>query len=370
MSKKRSPYRLITCILFSCILSLFTIIFIYKALFGSYNYTLNLLQSEADRKNSSSISRYTLTIKEGTTLDDIADELADASFITNKTYFKIEAKLSHLSSDFIPGEYTLASNMDTYEILSLLTSDTSNEDEIVKFTIPEGYTIDQIAKRLDSQDIVSKEDFLAAITENDYSKDFTFLDDIPANDNYTYALEGYLFPDTYIVRKGASPEEIIIKMLSRFEEVTNRYKAYFSSSTYSMHEIITIASIIEEEVRIPEERAIVSGVIYNRLNNDMKLQMCSTVQYALGNRKSTLTYDDLAVESLYNTYLYTGLPIGPISCPGEAAITAALMPEIHDYYYFVLQDSETGQHIFSSSYEEHNLAKSEYKQSQDLNFEE
>ena len=368
MSNKRGTTRIIVSIFFSFILLGIGLWIGYKVTLSSYTYTESIIESEAARVLNTDVSKLNLVVTEQTTIDDIASTLHKNGFISDKNYFILEAKLEGATTGFIPGEYAISSNMSSTQILNLLTTNISEDKETIKFTIPEGYTIDQIAEVLEKKHIVTKEDFLDAVKNRNYSSDYAFLKDMPSDRDYKYQLEGYLFPDTYIVRKNVTSEEIIIMMLNRFEDILSPYSSYIQSSNYTIHDIITIASIIEQEARLDEERAKIAGVIYNRLDADMRLQMCSTVQYSLNKRKASLTLQDLEKDSPYNTYLYTGIPIGPISNPGEACIKAAVMPEYHDYYYFVLQDSEIGSHYFSSTSDEHNMAKNRYRQSDDINF--
>lgn len=335
---------------------------------SAYDYTETVIISEAARINDSNVVKTELTITDTTTIDDIATHLDEQGIITDKHFFVLDAKLEKMTSGFIPGSYTISSNMPSIEILTLLTTSLDTEDTVNKFTIPEGYTIDQIAETLAMKGIVSKEEFIKAVTERNYSTQYPFLNEIPENANYKYKLEGYLFPDTYIVRKDVSAEEIVVKMLDRFDEIYASYSSMAHSTGYSTHELLTIASIIEQEARLEEERATIGGVIYNRLNGNMRLQMCSTVQYSLNKRKATLTYEDLQKESPYNTYLHNDLPIGPICNPGEACLKAAIFPEEHDYLFFVLKDSEAGTHAFSRTIAEHTAEKNLYQQSSDINF--
>ena len=368
MSNKRGTTRIIVNTVFSLILLVIGLWIGYKATLSSYTYTSNIIESEAARSASNDVSKMNLIVTQQTTIDDIASTLYEKGFISDKTYFLLEAKLEQATTNFISGEYAISSNMSSTEILNLLTTNISNDDETIKFTIPEGYTINQIAELLDNKNIVTKDNFLDAVKNRNYTSDYSFLRDMPSNREYKYQLEGYLFPDTYIVRKNVSSEEIIIMMLNRFEDILSRYASYIQSSKYTIHDLITIASIVEQEAKVDEERAIIAGVIYNRLDADMRLQMCSSVQYSLNKRKTSLTLQDLEKDGPYNTYLYTGLPIGPISNPGEACIKAAVMPTYHDYYYFVLQDSKTGIHYFSQTSDEHSIAKNRYRQSNDINF--
>lgn len=368
MSNKHHHTRVVINTVFSFMLLTLGLWGGYRITYSVYTYAENLIEFENLRTMKNDVSQINLIITDQTTIDDLASILYEEGFISNKHYFLLETRLENSSLDFISGEYTISSTMSNTEILHLLTTNPSSQEDTIRFTIPEGYTIDQIAEVLEKKNIVTKQAFLEAIKNRDYSSDYSFLKDMPTNRNYTYTLEGYLFPDTYNVRKNITSEEIIIMMLNRFKEILLPYISYIQSSQYTIHDLITIASIIEQEAKLDEERPIIAGVIYNRLNIGMPLQMCSTVQYSLNKRKATLTLQDLEEDTPYNTYLYKDLPIGPISNPGEASIKAATLPAYHQYYYFVLQDSETGAHYFSETGEEHTHAKNLYLQSNDINF--
>lgn len=364
MFKKGSRGRLILSYMLSLALLITCILGSLKAFFYFYDYTSNIITNDAIREKNPNITEITLEVSNITTVEDLATFLYENQFISNPFSFRIESKLGKLDHKLKPGKYSISSNMSSTEILKLVTSDISNNEETIKFTIPEGYTIIQIAEKLEGLKIVSKKDFIDAVNNRAY--DYPFLNNVSKSTKY--ALEGYLFPDTYIIRKGATPEEIIIKMLNRFQEVTLKYSGYIASSSYDLNQILSIASIIEQEAKLSDERSIISGVIYNRLNAEMKLQMCSTIQYVLEKRKAALSYSDLEINSPYNTYKNVGLPVGPICSPGEESISAALMPEQNDYYFFVVKDEEEGSHSFSSTAKEHELNKSKYQQSIDKNF--
>jgi UPF0755 protein len=241
------------------------------------------------------------------------------------------------------------------EIMEILKTE-GFKRETITFTIPEGFTVDQIASRLAEEGICSASDFKDAVYNADYG--YKFIEGIPERN---LELQGYLFPDTYEIYLDATPEQIVSAMLNRFNEVfKDEYYDRADALGLTVDEIITIASIIEREVRVPEERRTVSGVIYNRLEIDMKLEMCSTVMYVLDKPQDRLLYSDLRIDSPYNTYMYSGLPVGPIANPGEESIIAALYPEDNDYLFFVLKDPETGAHDFNQTLQQHNAAKQEY----------
>ncbi|MHC1746903.1 MAG: endolytic transglycosylase MltG [Cellulosilyticaceae bacterium] len=350
--------------------TIFGVSLLLVGIFGSciaftkgYSYALSTVEESTLRKSNPNIRELNLVLTPDSTVKTISSELMDHNFISKPMLFIIEAKLNNLDSQIKPGNYSISSNMSNADIIKRLTQ-TAKVEETIKFTIPEGFTVTQIAERLEKEGIVKKQDFLKAV--NDRTYDYKFLENIPQNSKYH--LEGYLFPDTYEVRKDITPEEIIVMMLNRFEYVISQYSAYLHDTNYAMHDIVTIASIIQQEAKVSEERPIISGVIYNRLDANMKLQMCSTIQYALEKRKASLSYADLEIDSPYNTYKFEGLPLGPISSPGEESLSAALQPDNNEYFYFVLKDAESGVHAFSASAAEHANNKVRYKQSIDKNF--
>lgn len=367
MSKQRNYLRIIICTVISFLILIGSSVLCLSMTFSAFNHTSTIVENEKQRENSTNISKTTITVTQDTTLEDIANDLSDKGFITDPTYFKLEAKL-YGESKYIPGEYEISSNMSSESIFRKLTTPIDTEEDTIKFTIPEGFTITQIAETLDTKGIVKKQDFLTAVQDKNYVEDYPFLKDVYQTDNLKYKLEGYLFPDTYIVSKNTSSQEIIGMMLDRFEEIVSTYSGHIANSNYTMHELITIASIIEQEAKVTQERPIISGVIHNRLEDNMNLQMCSTIQYSLDQRKVNLTLKDLEVDTPYNTYKYNGLPVGPISSPGEDSIKAACLPESHDYLFFVLEDESKGTHYFSSNLNDHSQAKDRYNQTNDINF--
>jgi UPF0755 protein len=229
-------------------------------------------------------------------------------------------------------------------------------------TVPEGYTIEQIADKLAEKDLVDKQEFVMLASVD--AKGFDKILNIPAS-----GMEGYLFPDTYIVPLKTDARETISDMLKTFK---TKVAAPFSSEitkiagadtpdakAEALHRILTVASMIEREAKVPKDRPLVSAVIWNRLRRGMKLEIDATVQYALGRHRSRLFYRDLAVDSPYNTYQHPGLPPGPIANPGIASIKAALFPKKVNYLYYVAR--RDGSHVFSTTLAEHVAAKQRIK---------
>ena len=281
----------------------------------------------------------------------IASQLLDEGLIRSERFFILYTRLAAVDQSLRAGTYHLNGSMGLAEIISELQK---GSVRAVSFTVPEGFTIEQVADLFDAKGIVNREDFLQLMKNGDFNS--PFLDQPPGGE---YSLEGFLFPDTYKITAETTGGEVISLMLDRFNEI---YKPEYADRARQLgmtdYEIITLASIIEREAKKPEERPIISAVFHNRLKKGMLLQSCATVQYALGETKPVLYNEDLEVESPYNTYKHQGLPPGPIASPGEAAIKAALYPADVSYLYFVAK--KDGSHAFSDTLAEHNAAKRKY----------
>jgi UPF0755 protein len=221
-----------------------------------------------------------------------------------------------------------------------------------RVTIPEGYTVDQIAALMERKTGMKREDFLRAVDETSYP--YEFVREIPDKPGRRHRLEGYLFPSTYHFPKGIQPEKAVDMMLRQFQRrLTPAVRQQLKEENLTVDEWVTVASIVEREGQVREELPRIAGVIYNRLKKNMKLQVDATVQYALGKQKARLFYKDLQVDSPYNTYLHAGLPPGPISNPGDDALNAALNPEKNNYLYYVTKKDGTHEHYFAETPEEH-----------------
>ena len=299
-----------------------------------------------------------IIIKSGSTARQIAEELYRQEIIKSRVLFNLIINFKGLENSLKAGAYNIKPEYNLLDVIDLLAS---GRVATFRVTIPEGYTVEEIARRLAVLTSYSEEEFLRYARVNpgkDYLKD---------DENIIYPLEGFLYPDTYIIPTEYKPEEILRVMLSVFESRwLERIRTALDPagekeadlevnrevvSGYSIHEIITIASLIEKEAKLDEEKPLVAAVIYNRLRMNMYLQIDACIQYILGERKERILYSDLRIDSPYNTYLYPGLPPGPIANPGAASIKAALNPADVDYlFYFALSD---GSHVFTRSYSEH-----------------
>ena len=253
------------------------------------------------------------------------------------------------------GTYTLNTGMNTLDMMAVMSKEDETGGVLQKLVVPEGFSIDQIAARCEEQEICTAEEFINACKSVTRTK-FPFLEDVPVGVDVRYRLEGYLFPATYDITKDTTAESLVDWMLDTFQIYYNsELQAKAEELGLNSYEVITRASMIERECRIPEERRVVEGVINNRLKEDMPLQIDSTVLYPLTKGmydKDKVLYEDLEIESKYNTYKYTGLPAGPICNPGLACIEAVLDPAEHDYYYYKIVDEKKGVHAFYRNYDE------------------
>ncbi len=290
----------------------------------------------------------------------IASILHEEGLIKNAFLFRFLSKYKGYDELLKAGKYELSDSMSMQEILLELQKGILPKEGI-RFTIPEGFTIEQIGLRLEEEGLFNKEVFweICRNYEGDVTNPFSqIIGDIPPQVHYR--LEGYLFPDTYEVYQDVQPEKIVELMLSRFFEVFNEdYRLRAEEMGLGIHQVVTIASLIEKEAVLPEERPLVGAVFHNRLNSEALpfLQSCATVQYVLGETKPVLRNQDLEIDSPFNTYLYPDLPPGPIASPGLQSLQAALYPTDVDYLYFVSKEDGSGSHYFSRTLREHNNYK-------------
>lgn len=299
-------------------------------------------------KPSSDLS---VKIEKGSTVGRIARELKDAGLIEYRWAFVLFAKVTGNADSFQYGTYVLNTDMDYLELVTNLQK-TASFRATVTVMIPEGAELREIIATLDEKNVCTAEELWDAVENHPF--DYDFLQNLPEREN---RLEGYLFPDTYEFFEQSDAVTVLTKFLDNFEvKFSQELRDRAEEIGMSIDEVVTLASVIEREAASDEDRATVSSVFHNRLNSTQYplLQSCATVQYVLQERKPVLTYDDIKIDSPYNTYLYEGLPIGPIASPGLASIRAALYPETTDYYFFVV--TADGTHIFSKTLAEHNAA--------------
>lgn len=303
-------------------------------------------------------------VSENTKLADLAKDLDKLGIINYGTVFKAYLAVKGDSADdVLAGEYQLNPSMDYGQIIDKLTN--SSSSDTLQITIPEGYSVAQVRQLLLDNHVCTADALDKVLNQYPFKHDF-LQDEKPVEEGW---LEGYLFPDTYEIYKGnGSVVDTVNKMLNNF---ASRYGSEITDGANelgrSMHDIVTVASLVEREAQRDDERARIAGVIYNRLNNSSEfpyLQVDASVLYGLGRTSGKLTDEDLKSDSPYNLYTAEGLPPGPICNPGYASLYAASHPESHDYYYYVAMPD--GSHLFASSYEEHqrNIATSNAAQAQ------
>lgn len=313
-------------------------------------YTL-YMGSESKPVDPDSKEYISVTVPSGMGTSRIAKLLEENNLIENTVVFKLQSKSKGYDGKFKAGQYSLSPSMSMEDIMKILIA---GSDKTTRFTIPEGYDIRRTTEKLSEEGLINTENFAKELETGQF--DYKFLADAPAGPN---RLEGFLFPNTYDIFTTANEHDIIDKMLYQFNKVfTDEYYARAEELGMSVREVITLASIIEREARISEDRPVIASVFYNRMKIDMPLQSCATVQYILGEQKPVLSIKDTKIESPYNTYLNTGLPPGPIASPGADSIKAALYPADTDYLYFLAKGD--GSHAFSATYDQFLKDKSKY----------
>ncbi|QSX07930.1 endolytic transglycosylase MltG [Alkalibacter rhizosphaerae] len=293
----------------------------------------------------------------GTTINGMAEMLEEEELIRNALAFKVYARIQNFSN-LQAGHYQIKPGMDMRAIASTIFSGDVIFPDTITVTFPEGKTLDDMAAILAEKTSHTQEEILAVWDGEDFIQsaidNYWFITEEVLNPDLKFALNGYLFPNTYnFENENVTPEAAAHRLLQEMDKVLTKYKDQIDSSEWTVHEILTMASIVEYEAIFDEDRPIVAGVFYNRLENNMRLQSCATLQMALGIHKPIYNSQDMAVNSPYNTYLVDGLPIGPGNSPGEPSIKAALNPESHNYFYFlsdIYNDSKT---YYSETYEQH-----------------
>lgn len=307
------------------------------------------------KTSRTSESIFEVKVGEGVWL--IADNLKKEDLIVGKTFFFLYFK-SH-NEKIYPGKYSLSGQMTIPEITIRLTSKKEILKKDIILTFPEGWNLNKISQRIQKSDLQNVADFTALAKNADYFKEkysYNFLNELPQG----ATLEGFLFPDTYFFVPDSSSEEIIKRMLDNFDQkIDGTIREEISQQKKTLYEIITLASILEMEVKTQEDRELASGIFWNRIRIGQPLQSCATLAYVLGINKKQYTWNDTQTASPYNTYLNKGLPPGPIGNPGSSTLKAAIFPKNSNFNYF-LSDPQTGKTIFSGTIEEHNQNKVKY----------
>ena len=325
------------------------VLLLFIAGFVYYNQSLKAVSSEE--------KAVALSVEEGSTSDQIIQQLDDSNLIRNKTMTKLYMKI-HGLTNIKAGNFILYTSWDTPKILEALNdAEMANADEVL-ITFREGMWAKDIAALIEKNTQVKAADLLALWNDESYLtsliKKYDFLSEDILNDQYKVKLEGYLYPETYSFKKDATAEEITETFLDQFQKIIEPYMEDINKSDMSLHEVITFASIVQYEASTKEDMEMISQVFYNRLERGMKLESSVTVCYAL--------YEDMTsgedcevntdIDSPYNTYQNEGLPIGPILNPGKDAIQSVLNPKNNDYLYFVADIYGDGTVYYSKTLQE------------------
>ncbi len=299
--------------------------------------------------NPASAETVTFTVQKGWGQNEIAENLYKMKIISSEGFFKFYSIISLKNFQLQAGDYSLSPRDSIYRIVNKMANGDVIRNNVVVF---EGWDVNDIGKYMESRGICTQKYFVA-LAKKDYSLNYDFLQDKPKN----VSLEGYFFPDTYELSKKATCEELVNLMLTNFgKKMTPEIRGEIAKQKKTIFQVVTMASIIEKEVRSLVDKKIVAGILWKRIDAGMPLQLDSTVNYVTGKSDASVTIADTQKDSLYNTYMYKGLPKGPISNPGMNSITAALHPTKTAYWYY-LSDGST---IYSKTDEEHAAARIKY----------
>jgi UPF0755 protein len=299
-------------------------------------------------------------IPSGSTTREIATILSDTGVIASQSDFIKVVKARNAEGSLQPGEYRLVTGMPDDDVIDVLMAGPDAQIASNKLTVPEGLTIEQTAARVQEATGIPAAEFIAEAYAADHFAEYPFLEGA-----YNNSLEGYLFPKTYTIPEEATASDVIRTMLDQFQiETANLDLTWATEHNLTFAEVVSTASMIEKETFLHDERPQVASVIYNRLRDGWNLQICATVVYILGPESrdfgaEPVNYDDLAIESPYNTYTNLGLPPGPICSPSLESLQAALAPASTNYYFYVLTSTE-GSHTFCETQEEFDAANEVY----------
>lgn len=300
--------------------------------------------------NKNSKEEIAFSIKKGEGTKEIAINLEKERLVRMATLFRIYTIFTGVSSKLQAGEYLISPSMTIPKITEKFVSGDVIEYQI---TILEGWNLRDISKYLGGKGF-SKTEFLE-LTQKDFSGKYDFLNDKPKDLN----LEGYIFPDSYKIRKEETIQDIINKTLQNFDKkITPELRQEIEKQNKTIFEIITMASLLEREVKTLEDKKIVSRILWKRLENNIPLQVDATISFITGKKPANISIEETKIDSPYNTYKYKGLPLGPICNPGLESIIASIYPESSDYWYYL--STPEGKTIFSKTLEEHNIAKAKY----------
>ena len=298
----------------------------------------------------------------GTGVPQLAEELEKQGLIRDASVFTLYLKLKGEGGKFQAGEYAMSPGISKETIVGMLNRGETFKEASLRVTVPEGFTLRQIAEKLQQQGIDGQAFIQAAQSYKAPAE--SAAAGIPASAPLKERLEGYLFPETYEWPKDVTAEEVVKTMTGELDKKLAQLPADWEQAAakhgLTLHQVLTLASLVEREVAVDEERALVSGVIHNRLKQNKQLEIDATVQYLFEKQKERLFEKDLRIESPYNTYLNKGLPPGPIASPSLDSIKAALYPAETKYLFYVTKKDGSRSHLFAETFEQHkkNIAES------------
>lgn len=322
------------------ILGFLAILFIFVVIFSVVGVCLYTSNIKAVSKESKEVE---FEVKENQTYSTLGSELEKQGLIKSNFFYKIYIKLNS-PKNLQKGVYVLNKNMDLKEIIEIFEDGSNSSDNYINITFKEGLNIRKIANVISEKTDNSYDDVINVMSDKEYINslinEYWFLTNDILNENIYYPLEGYLFPETYQIGKDYKVKDILKVMLNQTDKVLKPYKETIEKSSYSVHQIMTMSSIVELEAGNANDRAGVSGVFYNRLRNGWTLGSDVTTYYGskIDDFKISLTYKELNdCSNKYNTRCasFAGLPVGPICNPGSESIIASINPSSHNYYYFV-----------------------------------
>jgi len=307
-------------------------------------------------KNPDSAEMKIFLVKRGEGIKEISINLKKQGLIQSASLFRLYTLTQGVAGKLQAGEYLLSPSMTIPEITKKFVSGNVIKEKI---TIIEGWNLRDIGWYFEGRGMFQAEELFELVGDlpksKDFSLEFGFLKDKPKN----LGLEGYLFPDTYEINKGISLEKIVRKILKNFDrKLTLELREEISRQGKTIFEIVTMASLIEKEVKTKEEKELVSGILWKRLEVGMPLQVDATITYITGKKTTKISIEETQIDHPYNTYRYLGLPPGPICNPGLESILATLYPKDSPYWYYL--STPEGKTIFSKTLEEHNYAKAKY----------
>lgn len=318
---------------------------------GSISLALAMMISIKPASEDPGALKIVVQIPQGMSAQQIAVLLGDQGLVSSPVLFRFVVTVLGAEQNLQAGSYLLDAHMNLLEIIEHLRTGNVATEQVV---IPEGFELKQIAAELEQKGLACAERFLelAGDVRLVYGEDPPFDFPIPS-------LEGYLYPDTYYFSYGQAEEDLIGQMVNRFIQIVDgEIRELLEESEFSLHELLTLASIVEREIMVDWERPIVASVYLNRLAINMRLQADPTVRYVTAENRPQVLYRDLDIDSPYNTYLNYGLPPGPIASPGLHSLLAVLDPAETDYLFFV--SKRDGTHQFSKTYQEHLQARRMY----------